>query len=225
MIRGFLPVEPRFLSTDEVLTLHETGIDAYGGSQGIRDARLLESALAMPRQGFGGEFLHEFPFGMAAAYLYHLCENHPFVDGNKRVALASCIVFLRMNGWNLATSEDAAHATVLEVAQAVKTKEDVTGWLLHNSRARVSLELRDFFQNLEYTTLGTVFSAIAAGNTSEQVATILEAGTAIPAITQANLGAVSADEGSDTGSAIILRQHAMLLTAIYRIAEDMGYEW
>ena len=141
MIRGFLPGEPRFLSTDEVLTLHETGIDAYGGSHGIRDAGLLESALAMPRQGFGGEYVHEFPFGMAAAYLFHRCGNHPFVDGNKRLALAATIVFLRMNGWNLAASEEAACDLVLHVAQRLKKKEETADWLLRNARARVSLEL------------------------------------------------------------------------------------
>jgi death-on-curing protein len=93
VIRGILSGEPRFLSADEVLTLHETGIDAFGGSHGMRDAGLLDSALAIPRQGIGGEYVHEFPFGMAAAYLFHLCANHPFVDGNKRVALAACIAF------------------------------------------------------------------------------------------------------------------------------------
>ena len=225
MIRGYLPGEPRFLSIDEVLTLHETGIDAFGGSQGVRDTGLLESALALPRQGFGGEYVHEFPFGMGAAYLFHLCSNHPFVDGNKRVALAACIVFLRMNGWNLAASEDATYATVLDVARATKQKDDIADWLRSNARARVSFELRDFFQRLDYATLGTVFGAIAAGGTPERVATIIEAGHAIPAISQANIGAVAVEEGNDAASAQILRQHSMLLTAIYRIAEDMGYEW
>jgi death on curing protein len=208
-----------------VLTLHETGINAYGGSHGVRDAGLLESALAMPRQGFGGEHVHEFPFGMAAAYLFHICGNHPFVDGNKRLALAATIVFLRMNGWNLAASEDAAYDLVLEVAQGLKTKEEIADWLLRNVRPRASLELRDFFRRLDYTTLATVFSAIAAGDAPERVATIIEAGQAIPAVAQANIGAVAAEEGSDDASAQILRQHSMLLTAIYRIAENMGYEW
>lgn len=225
MICGYLSVEPRFVSTDEVLTLHETAIDAFGGAHGIRDAGLLDSSLAMPRQGLGGEYVHEFPFGMAAAYLFHLCENHPFVDGNKRVALATCIVFLRMNGWSLTASDDATYAVVLDAAQSNKSKEEVADWLLSNVRARVSIELRDFFQSVEYETLGTVFSGIAAGKTPEQVATILEAGHAIPAISEANLGAVAAEEGGDAESAHILRHHAMLLTAIYRIAEDMGYEW
>ena len=162
---------------------------------------------------------------MAAAYLFHLCANHPFVDGNKRVALAACIVFLRMNGWNLAVSEDAVYGTVLDVAQGVKSKDELAKWLLKNSRARVSLELREFFQRLDYTTLASLFGGIAAGNKPEQVATIVEAGNAIPAISQANLGAVASEANGDTASAQVLRQHSMLLTAIYRIAEDLGYEW
>lgn len=225
MIRGFISGEPRFLSTDEVLTLHETAIDAFGGSHGIRDAGLLDSALATPRQGFGGQFVHEYPFGMAAAYLFHLCANHPFLDGNKRTALAACIAFLRMNGWNLVASEDAVVAIVLDIATSNKSKEEVSDWLLQNVRERTSLELRDFFQRLDYATLETIFSGIAAGQTPEQVATIIEAGIAIPAVAQANVGAMAADEAGDPRAAEILRQHGMLLTAIYRIAEDMGYEW
>jgi death-on-curing protein len=225
VIRGFLASEPRFLSTDEVLTLHETAIDAFGGSHGVRDAGLLDAALAMPRQSLGGQFVHDFPFGMAAAYLFHICGNHPFIDGNKRVALAACIAFLRINGWNLAASEDATVTTILEIARSAKTKEEAGDWLQANSRGRVSIELREFFQRLDYATLATVFGAINAGQTSERVATILEAGTSIPAIAQANLGAVAAQQGGDLSSAEILRQHSMLLTAIYRIAEDMGYEW
>ena len=225
MIHGYLPGEPRFLSIAEVLTLHETGIDAFGGSHGIRDASLLDSALAMPRQSFEGNYVHEFPFEIAAAYLFHLCSNHPFADGNKRVALATCIVFLRMNGWNLIASDDATYATVMEVSQQTKSKEELADWLRHNVRERARFELRNFFHQLNYTTLETVFGGIAAGQTPEQVATILEAGNAIPAISQANIGAVTAEESGDLASAQILRQHAMLLTAIYRIAEDVGYEW
>lgn len=225
MIRGFLPGEPRFLSTDEVLTLHETAIDAYGGSHGIRDAGLLDSALATPRQGFGGKFVHDFPFGMAAAYLFHVCANHPFVDGNKRTALASCIAFLRLNGWNLIASEDSAVAMVLEAAKSARSKEQVTDWLQQNVRERTSLELRAFFERLDYATLATVFGGIAAGQAQERVATIIEAGVAIPAVAEANLGAMNAEAAGDQNAAEILRQHGMLLTAIYRIAEDMGYEW
>ncbi|HEX4413974.1 MAG TPA: type II toxin-antitoxin system death-on-curing family toxin [Lacipirellulaceae bacterium] len=225
MIRGYLPGKPRFLSTDEALTLHETGIDAYGGSYEIRDVGLLDSALALPRQGIGGEYVHEFPFEMAAAYLFHICADHPFVDGNKRAALATCIVFLRMNGWNLISPEDAAYQIVLDVARSLKSKTEVAVWLRNNVRPRNGCELRDFFQGLNYETLAKVFGSIAAGQSPEQVATIVEAGHAIPAIPQANIGAVALEQKGDIEAAYGLRQQAMLLTAIYRIAEDMGYEW
>ena len=225
MIRGFLSGEPRFLSADEVLTLHETCIDAFGGSLGVRDAGLLDSALATPRQAFGGQFVHEFPFGMAAAYLFHLCANHPFIDGNKRVALAACVAFLRMNGWNLVATDDGTVELVSDVARSTKSTEDVTDWLVENVRERTSLELRDFFQRLDYASLAQTFSGITAGQTAERVATIIEAGTAIPAISQANIGALAAEEAGDIETAQILHQHGMLLTAIYRIAEGTGYEW
>jgi death-on-curing protein len=225
VIQGYLPGDPRFLTTDEVLTLHATGIDSYGGSHGLRDPGLLDSALAMPRQGFHGEFVHGFPFGMASAYLFHLCANHPFVDGNKRVALAACIVFLRMNGWNLIASEEAVYSQTLAVAQGAVRKDELATWIMQRVRPRPSFELREFLQRLDYATLASVFGGIAAGQTPEQVATIVEAGHAIPAITQANVGALAAEEGGDVASAQVLRQHGMLLTAIYRIAEDMGYEW
>jgi death on curing protein len=208
-----------------VLTLHETAVDAYGGSHEIRDAGQLDSALALPRQALGEEYVHEFPFGMAAAYLFHLCANHPFVDGNKRTAFAACVVFLRMNGWNLISSEEPTYTLVLEVAQSRKSKEELAVWIRHNARARVSCELRDFFQRLDYEILERVFSSIAAGQSPEQVATIVEAGHAIPAIPQANIGALDAEQNGKSEAAYTLRQQAMLLTAIFRIAEDMGYEW
>ncbi len=78
-------MEPLFLSLDEVLEIHEQQIERYGGSSGIRDPAGLESAMATPQAIFGGEFLHRTIPAMAAAYLYHLCQNHAFIDGNKRV--------------------------------------------------------------------------------------------------------------------------------------------
>lgn len=162
---------------------------------------------------------------MAAAYLFHVCANHPFVDGNKRTALAACIAFLRLNGWNLIASEDAAVTIVLEVAKSATSKEQVADWLQQNVRERTSLELRTFFERLDYATLATVFGGIAVGQAQERVATIVEAGVAIPAVAEANIGAVKAEAAGDQNAAEILRQHGMLLTAIYRVAEDMGYEW
>lgn len=78
-------MEPVFLSFDEVLEIHEQQIERYGGSAGLRDAAGLESAVATPQATFDGEFLHRSIPAMEAAYLFHLCQNHPFIDGNKRV--------------------------------------------------------------------------------------------------------------------------------------------
>ena len=77
-------MEPTFLSLDEVLEIHGQQIERYGGSAGLRDAAGLESAVATPQATFAGEFLHTSIPAMAAAYLFHLCQNHPFIDGNKR---------------------------------------------------------------------------------------------------------------------------------------------
>jgi death-on-curing protein len=225
VIRGVLNREPRFVSPDEVLTLQETAIDEYGGSPGLRDLGLLESALAMPRQAFGGEFVHEFPFGMAAAYLFHICQNHPFIDGNKRAALATCIVFLRLNGWHLVAPQEAVLEFVLQVAEGTKSKDEIPPWIEAHVRPRPSLELRDFFRHLNYHTLASVFGSISAGAINERTATMLEAALSIPAINEANLGALEAEGKNEDELARILRQHSMLLTAIYRIAEELGYEW
>jgi len=80
-----------FLSLDEVLEIHEQQIERYGGSLGLRDPAALESVVATPQATFGGEFLHASIPAMAAAYLYHLCQNHPFIDGNKRAGANAAI--------------------------------------------------------------------------------------------------------------------------------------
>jgi death-on-curing protein len=87
--------EPDFLTLDEVLGIHADQIRVYGGASGLRDLELLRSAIAMPETTFDGEYLHPSPFEMAAAYLFHLARNHPFVDGNKLVDKAEVSVFLR----------------------------------------------------------------------------------------------------------------------------------
>ncbi len=225
MIRGVLSKSPRFITIDEAETLHLTSIKQYGGLAGIRDQGLLESALAMPRQGLGGEFNHEYPFEMAAAYMFHICRNHPFVDGNKRTSLACCVVFLRMNGWTLTASEDDIADRVVSVAEGKLDKGELAAWIERNVQARPSIELRDFFQRVDYGTLASMFGSIAAGPIHERAATIHEAGKAVRIIEQANLGALSADHSGDTESAQILRHHAMLLTALVRVAEELGYDW
>ncbi len=90
-----------FLTLAEVIEIHTDQIQRYGGSDGVRDMNLLSSAVAMPYASFSGSFLHSDIYEMAAAYAFHICQNHPFLDGNKRTALASALVFLEMNGISL----------------------------------------------------------------------------------------------------------------------------
>lgn len=87
-----------FLSLAEAIAIHNDQIERYGGQPGIRDLGLLQSALAMPRASAEGEWLHADIYEMAAAYVFHICQDHPFVDGNKRAALACGLVFLELNG-------------------------------------------------------------------------------------------------------------------------------
>ncbi|MFN5897887.1 MAG: type II toxin-antitoxin system death-on-curing family toxin, partial [Planctomyces sp.] len=95
-----------FLTVSDVLESHQCQIEIYGGSPGIRDRGLLESAIAQPQTTFGGQYLHADVFEMAAAYLYHLVMNHPFVDGNKRVGLEAALVFLEINDAGVDASDD-----------------------------------------------------------------------------------------------------------------------
>jgi death on curing protein len=90
--------DPDFLTLAEVVAAHSDQIARYGGESGIRDMGLLESALAQPQASFGGELLHKTLWDMGAAYAFHICQNHPFFDGNKRTALAAALLFLDMNG-------------------------------------------------------------------------------------------------------------------------------
>lgn len=108
---------PTFLGLEEVLQIHADQIERHGGSSGIRDLGLLESAIAMPQASFGGQLLHADIFEMAAAYLFHIVRNHPFVDGNKRGGTAAALVFLRLNGVSIRVTNAALVKTVLAVAQ------------------------------------------------------------------------------------------------------------
>ena len=90
--------DPDFLTLAEVVEIHTDQISRYGGKKGIRDIRLVESAIAQPEATYAGEWLHTDLYEMAAAYAFHICQNHPFLDGNKRTALASALVFLEING-------------------------------------------------------------------------------------------------------------------------------
>jgi death-on-curing protein len=112
-------VEP---TTDEVIEIHRQQIEAHGGSLGVRDAGLLESALAQPRMSFGGQFVHADLAEMAAAYLYHLAKNHPFIDGNKRVAALSAVVFLDVNEIDIDVDPDEYYDLAYAIASGTADK-------------------------------------------------------------------------------------------------------
>lgn len=114
-----------FLTLDDIIESHQNQIDTYGGSHGIRDIGLLESAIAQPETSFGGQYLHADIFEMAAAYLYHLVMNHPFVDGNKRVGLEAALIFLEINNENLNCSDQELVDLVLKTTAGQVGKREI----------------------------------------------------------------------------------------------------
>lgn len=120
-----MPV-PKFINKQIVLQIHQRQIEKFGGSLGLRDLGLLESALAQPEATFGGELLHSTIAEQAAAYLYHISKNHSFIDGNKRTAFAVMDTFLRINGYKLALTDDDAYDLVLAVVDGRLDKADLT---------------------------------------------------------------------------------------------------
>ena len=105
-----------FLSVDDVLSLHADQVTLYGGDPGVRDLGLLESAVAQPRASFGGELLHKDLFEMAAAYLFHIVQNHPFLDGNKRTGVVAALVFLDLNGIEINAPTGSIYDLTISVA-------------------------------------------------------------------------------------------------------------
>ncbi len=128
--------EPAFLTLDEVLGIHADQIRVYGGASGLRDLALLRSAISMPETSFDGEYLHPSVFEMAAAYLFHLARNHPFVDGNKRTALMCALVFLGWNGERLRADPDDLYSLVDGVAAGEVDKAEVSVFVRRHCLAR-----------------------------------------------------------------------------------------
>lgn len=121
--------EPTFLTLAEVLEVHRFQVDRYGGTQGLRDLGLLESALAVPQASFGGKLLHGSLFELAAAYAYHIAENQPFLDGNKRAALAAALVFLELNGFSVDDPKGELYDAMMAVAARGMDKKRLAGVL------------------------------------------------------------------------------------------------
>ena len=119
----------RYLSLAEVLKLHGLIIERSGGSDGLRDLGMLESALGQPRQTFGGEDLYPSLPSKTAALGFSLIMNHPFIDGNKRVGHAATEAVLMLNGFELRAEVDDAEAEILAVAAGQRTRDEFQAWI------------------------------------------------------------------------------------------------
>ena len=112
-----------------MLRFHEDQIERYGGSPDLRDPGLLTSAIETPLATFGGRYLQSDLFEMAAAYLFHIVQNHPFVDGNKRTGAVAALVFLDMNGIEMEVDNAELVDHVLAVAQGQVSKPEIAEFL------------------------------------------------------------------------------------------------
>lgn len=118
-------MSPEFLTLEDVLEIHALQLARYGGEIGLRDQGLLESALAQPKATFDGEFVHDGLFAMAAAYLYHIVSNHPFLDGNKRSGLLTALVFLDLNGIVIERGSKSLYDLTMAVAKGRADKDEI----------------------------------------------------------------------------------------------------
>lgn len=115
-------VEPDFITVDDVMDIHTQQLERYGGSPGVRDPKLLESAVMTPQASFGGRYVHEDLFSMAAAYAFHIAENQPFIDGNKRTALAAALVFLEFNGFEVSDPDGELYQAMIKISSKTLDK-------------------------------------------------------------------------------------------------------
>lgn len=124
----------RYLTLEQILFIHEDQIDRYGGSQGLRDLALLESAVFRPQTTFGGFDLYRTLFDKAASLMHSLILNHPFIDGNKRTGMVSTFVFLELNGYRAKIEQDEVITTAMEIESKKFNIEKIADWLKTNSK-------------------------------------------------------------------------------------------
>ena len=126
--------EPVFLGLDEVIEIHHDQIKRYGGRPGILDVGILKSTIAMPYATFDGKYLHTTIYEMAAAYLFHIVRNHPFIDGNKRTGAVASIVFLMLNGIDFQADENDLGEIVLRTAEGKIDKSTIARFFESNTQ-------------------------------------------------------------------------------------------
>ncbi|MCL2130454.1 MAG: type II toxin-antitoxin system death-on-curing family toxin [Treponema sp.] len=124
------------MTLSEIMLILEDQIRHYGGIYGVRDLNLLSSAIYMPESSFGGQYLHESIPAMAAAYIFHICQNHPFLDGNKRAALASSLVFLDIIGYEFNCKEEELYNEVISVAKGETKKQELIKFYEKHSKKK-----------------------------------------------------------------------------------------
>jgi death on curing protein len=214
-----------FLTIDDVLQMHAIAIADQGGDPALLNRGLLESALAMPQQQFGGAYLHDGIPAMAAAYAFHICKNHAFADGNKRSALAAMVGFLALNDWRLDASNEDAEEIILRLAAGSIDKNYLTDWTASHTHKKPSMELRHFFERFEPLGHFEHILAFNRGTLEEQLASIQEASRAMPVVAHLHNRVREREAAGDQSAASVFMAQVLLLVAVYRVAEDMGYEW
>ncbi|RIK75852.1 type II toxin-antitoxin system death-on-curing family toxin [candidate division KSB1 bacterium] len=119
----------KFLNIFQILELHRRLLGEFGGISGVRDFGALESALAQPEMTFGGEDLYPTLIDKASVLAYSLCMNHPFIDGNKRVAHGAMEIFLVLNGFEIDAAVHEQEGLFLDLASGKLKREDLADWL------------------------------------------------------------------------------------------------
>jgi death on curing protein len=220
---------PRFLSVDEILAIHAIAIEDQGGDAGLRDRALLESAVATPSQQFSGQFLHPDIPAMAAAYAFYICGNHPFIDGNKRAAVAAMIAFLSDNGWRFDATADEAEPIVLNLASGPLEKSAFTELVRKYMHEKPRLELREFFSRIQPDQFSDRFKSLLPAETGARPSEFEERGTeaamAMPFLRDLGRQQRDAQQAGDQEGWSRVTMLAVGMMTLYALAEDMGYEW
>lgn len=128
-------MSPKFVNLITAVEIHRESLVRFGGLDGVRSQELLESALAQPQMTFGGTFLHDDVFEMAAAYLFHLVKNLPFLDGNKRTGLGVALAFLDQNGVSIEQPSSRLYDITMAVAEGTLDKAGLTAILRELARS------------------------------------------------------------------------------------------
>ena len=128
-----------FLTLADIFDIHLYQLEHFGGISGTRDLDLLKSAVAMPQMSFGGVMLHKNIFEMAAAYLFHIVQNHPFLDGNKRTGAMAALVFLDINGYEFTATDADLTQMVFKVASGQMEKAAITLFLKNHCSKKALL--------------------------------------------------------------------------------------